>query len=347
MEWGDFLCIGEISALDTKTGFCHMIYKTGFQEKIYLFGRKFHFLPHPSSLFDGIKEENLPPKHVGWAHKFFDKWPAIVRKLEPGLSKMQKQVPKTIHKMFCSSVRVIVLDPRMQYYEYPCNSKSEHAFKIVTGNDPEDQIAETCLKLCETYWSKKIVRVKDSASLYERRQRPLTGFTYLESPTGEALVATIWSIWELNAWEKCLMIKFFLTKSLNKAHVSQRRKSNGSMIVAHLLDLSFSRYDVNLAVASCSQNAEGFWKNRGFKKITKAILKNISRVPMRELNPFSDTILMALTREEFCQKYLSKDPSAMAHIFRRWSPKHRKQTRNVLFKSKGEIVRQLLNLPKY
>jgi hypothetical protein len=145
------------------------------------------------------------------------------------------------------------------------------------------------------------------------------------------------------------MIKFFLTKSDNQVNVSQRRKSNGSMIVAHLLDLSFSRYDINLVVTSSSTtgNAEGFWTSQGFKKITKTILKNIFRIPNRELNPFSDTMLMAITREEFCQKYLSKDPSAMAHVFRRWSLKHRKRTRNVSFTNNGEIVRQMLNLPKY
>jgi len=143
------------------------------------------------------------------------------------------------------------------------------------------------------------------------------------------------------------VIKFLLTKTINEVNVSQQRKSNGSLIVAHLLDVAFSRYDVNLVVASCSQSAIGFWQNRGFKQITRAILKNISRVPMRELNPFSDTVLLAITREEFCWEYLSKDPSAMAHVFRRWSPKHRKQTRNVLFKSDGEVVRQLINLPMY
>lgn len=199
MAWGDKLCIGEISALDKKTGFCHMIYKTGFEEKIYLFNRRFHFLALPSALLAGIKNENLTRKHVGWTDRFLEKWPAIVSNAAKGLSAMQKQVPKAIHKIFCSSGRVIVLDPRMPYYEYPCSSTREHVFKIVTGIDASDEIAETCFKLCETYWGKKIVRAKDSVSLYERRQRPLLGFTYLQSPTGEALVASIWSIWELNA----------------------------------------------------------------------------------------------------------------------------------------------------
>lgn len=349
MEWGEFWCIGEISSLDSTTGFCHIIYKTGFQEKIYIFSRNFHFLVHPLHLFDGVKEENVPANFVGWADKFFDEWPAIVSKSAKGLSAMQKQVPRAIHRMFCSSGRVIVLDPRIPYYDKPSSSKSQHIFKIVTGIDEKDLIAETCYKLCETYWSKKVVRAKNFVSLYERRHRPVTGFTYLESPTGEALVASIWSIWELNAWEKGLMVKFFLTKSRNQANVSQRRKSNGSMVVAHLLDLSFSRYDINLVVVCCSQrgNAEVFWKSRGFKKITRVMLKNISRIPMRELNPFSDTVLVAITREEFCQKYLSKDPSAMAHVFRKWSPKHRNRTRNVSFTNEGKIVRKMLNLPKY
>jgi len=262
---------------------------------------------------------------------------------------MQKQVPKAIHRKFCSSRRVVVLDPTMPYYDNPSSSKSQHIFKIVTGYDEKDQIAETCYMLCETYWSTKIVRAKTLINLYERRHRPMTGFTYLQSPTGEALVASIWSIWQINAWEKGLMVKFFLAKSRNQANVSQSRKSNGSMVVAHLLDLSFSRYDINLVVVSCSQrgNAEVFWKSCGFKKITRAILKNISRIPMRELNPFSDTVLMVLTREEFSRKYLSKDPSAMAHVFRKWGPKHRKRTRNVSFANEGKIVRKVLNLPKY
>jgi len=144
------------------------------------------------------------------------------------------------------------------------------------------------------------------------------------------------------------MIKFFMTKSRNRARVSQRRKSNGSILVAHLLDIAFARYDLNL-VLTCSQKgrAEAFWASCGFEKPTKGILKNISRIPLHELNPFSDTVLMVITRKGFCEKYLSKDPSAMAGVFRRWSRKHRKSTWNATFKLHGQTVRKLVDLPKY
>jgi len=144
------------------------------------------------------------------------------------------------------------------------------------------------------------------------------------------------------------MIKFFLTKTRNRVHVTQRRKGNGSIVVAYLLDLAFSRYDVNLVV-TCSEkgSAQKFWASRGFKEPSREALRNISRVPINELNPFSDTILMAITRKEFCEKYLCNDPSAVSSVFRRWRRKHGKSTRNITFKQQERVLCKFSAVPKY
>lgn len=348
VKWGSLYCIGQIVAVDSQTGFCHIIYKTGFQEKIFIGSRKFYFLADPSFLFRGVKKGDLPHNRQKYVESLFEKWPPIHNDPANALPILQKQVPQSVHKMFCVSERLVLLDPNSEYFGAKSAESSEHVFRMRTGTSNKGPIAETCFSLCESQWNRKIVRVKQAESLYQRQNRPLTGCTFLESPTGEPLVATIWSMWKLNAWEHGVMIKFFITKTRNRVHVSQRRKGNGSIVVAYLLDLAFSRYDVNLVV-TCSErgSAQKFWASRGFTEPSREALRNISRVPIHELNPFTDTILMAITRKEFCEKYLCNDPSAVSSVFRRWCKKHRKRTRNITFKHEEKIMRELVDLPKY
>jgi len=351
VEWGEgTYCYGEVDNIDKQTGFCHIMYKTGFEEKIYIGSRKFRFLPDPNFLFVGMP---FPDEHKDYVDTFFDKWPAVSNaNPHKSITAMQKTVPRPIHRIFCSKDRIVTLDPRVPYYGCPSgpehNSDDNHKFQIITGTSSRGPVAEICFDMCQTYWNKKIVRVKHAESLYERQSRPCSGYTYLKSPSGEPLVACIWSLWKLNAWEHGMMIKFFLTKHTNQQHVTQRRKGNGSMVVAHLLDIAFSRYDVDLVV-TCSQkgDAEWFWKGRGFRDPSKESLRNVSRVPIAELNPFCDTVLMAMTRKEFCDKYLSQGVSASSVIFKKWSRRHRKKTRNISILHNKEVVKKFDSLPMY
>jgi len=348
VKWGSLYCIGQVVAVDLQSGFSHIVYKTGFQEKIFIGSREFYFLADPSFLFLGVKKDVLPSNRQKYVDSLFERWPPIHNDPSNALPILMKQVPQSIHKMFCASERLIVLDPNAQYFGAISTEPFGHVFRMRTGTSNKGPIAETCFNLCESQWNRKIVRVKQAESLYQRQNRPLTGCTYLESPTGEPLVATIWSMWKLNAWEHGVMIKFFITKTRNRVNVSQRRKGNGSIVVAYLLDLAFSRYDVNLVV-TCSErgSAQKFWASRGFKEPSREALRNISRVPIHELNPFTDTVLLAITRMEFCEKYLCNDPSAVSAVFRRWCKKHKKRTRNITFKHEKRIIRELIDLPKY
>jgi len=73
VEWGSVYCIGRIEAVDPQTGFCHITYKTGFQEKIFIGSRKFYFLADPSFLFHGVREDEIPKSHHYCFNSFVEK----------------------------------------------------------------------------------------------------------------------------------------------------------------------------------------------------------------------------------------------------------------------------------
>jgi len=61
--------------------------------------------------------------------------------------------------------------------------------------------------------------------------------------TDEAMTCGQWALYEVGLNRYAVLIKLFLTKVVNQVRVTQRRKKNGSLLAAHILDLAFSPYN--------------------------------------------------------------------------------------------------------
>ena len=72
-------------------------------------------------------------------------------------------------------------------------------------------------------------------------------------------------------------------------------------------------------------------------------INGISYTPVREINPFNDTVLLRITREEFIEKYIPEGfESATDYVFQElWSPFHLGNKRKIGLKKNGVTISTL------
>lgn len=225
------------------------------------------------------------------------------------------------------------------------NENDQDDWSLETTTDTNNPIAHECQELLKEQWAENAnIRASNSTV---RKNRKSVGFSVLRDPGGEAITYAQWCLWQLTISSYAPEIKFFKTKYRNSCGVRQRRKKKldaGHLLVAHLLDIGFSRDDVPYIITvSQKGSALQFWRKMGFTPLTRKEINGISYTPVREINPFNDTVLLRITREEFIEKYVPKGfESATDYVFKElWSPFHLSNKRKIGLKKNGVTISTL------
>ena len=143
-----------------------------------------------------------------------------------------------------------------------------------------------------------------------------------------------------------VLIKLFITEPYSKSKIPQRRKKNGTLLAAHVMDIAFrTRDDVDFVVI-CSERgiAEIFWRALGFTDFTSQEKRSFCRGTEKDLNQFRDTILLRMSHDDYIGKYCGnvqewdENVCATQQVFLKWRRKHLYMTRNLVFKLKGKAV---------
>jgi len=125
---------------------------------------------------------------------------------------------------------------------------------------------------------------------------------------------------------------------------SLRRKNMGSFGVAFLIDISFAKQNLDLIYVISEKdkkkNARGelgaaqkFWRRLGFKPPTHIQLQRSSKLHDRVFNPYKDSELLVLTRDELVKNFLTDGPTMLSVQFKHWAPHFRKRTWDIKLKS--------------
>ena len=155
-----------------------------------------------------------------------------------------------------------------------------------------------------------------------------------------------WALWEVSATKMAVLIKLFITEPYSKSKIPQRRKKNGTLLAAHVMDIAFrTRDDVDFVVI-CSERgiAEIFWRALGFTDFTSQEKRSFCRGTEKDLNQFRDTILLRMSHDDYIGKYCGnvqewdENVCATQQVFLKWRRKHLYMTRNLVFKLKGKAV---------
>ncbi|ETO28161.1 hypothetical protein RFI_08972 [Reticulomyxa filosa] len=188
----------------------------------------------------------------------------------------------------------------------------KNGWTIETTTTLHSRIAQETIETIEDLWSHRqsnIVAMNDTQRMY----RKAIGFSLLRNPNKETMTAAQWSLFEIGVDTYALLIKLFLTKTVNSKYITQRRKKNGSILACHLLDLAFSPYYSHNKSANqhigyvviCSEKgiAYQFWKSLGFKEFEAREKNNFCRASIQDLNQFNDTLLLRMTEDEYLHRY--------------------------------------------
>eukprot|EP01083_Nonionella_stella_P152188 487472_1 len=128
-----------------------------------------------------------------------------------------------------------------------------------------------------------------------------------------------------------VLIKLFITEPYSKSKIPQRRKKNGTLVAAHVMDISFGFLTEQVDwVVICSEQgiAEIFWRALGFVDFSAQEKRGFCRGTEKDLNQFRDTILLRMHYNDYMTKYCNnmndseEDNCAVQKVFRKWRKKH-------------------------
>merc|ERR1712087_258895 len=131
---------------------------------------------------------------------------------------------------------------------------------LETTTDTTQVVATACMRSVETLWTHRQTNLC-AKSQNGRDYRKSLGFSILRNPKRDVITSCSWSLWEVSATRMAVLIKLFITEPYSKSKIPQRRKKNGTLLSAHVMDIAFrSRDDVEFVVI-CSERgtAEIVW----------------------------------------------------------------------------------------
>eukprot|EP01083_Nonionella_stella_P182035 653836_1 len=224
---------------------------------------------------------------------------------------------------------------------------------LETTTDPTQMVAEQTMRSVETLWTHRQTNLL-AKSQNSRDYRKAIGFSILRNPARDVITSCNWSFWEVSATKKAVLIKLFITEPYSKSKIPQRRKKNGTLLAAHVMDISFRLRDDVDWVVICSERgiAEIFWRALGFVDFTAQEKRAFCRGTEKDLNQFRDTILLRMHHNDYVNKYCNntndweEDNCAVQKVFRKWRKKHLFMKRRLVFKHKGNVV-HATKMPSY
>ena len=244
---------------------------------------------------------------------------------------------------------------RLEFYESKdyeideddVEDQNPNHWTMETTTDPTQIQAEQCMRSVETLWTHRQTNLL-AKSQNSRDYRKAVGFSILKNPNGDVITSCNWSFWEVSATKKAVLIKLFITEPYSKSHIPQRRKKNGTLLAAHVMDISFRLRDDVDWVVICSERgiAEIFWRALGFTDFKIQEKRGFCRGTEKDLNQFRDTILLRMHHDDYVKKYCDDtqdwddDNCAVQKVFRKWRKKHLFMNRNIIFKHKGNTIHQ-------
>eukprot|EP01083_Nonionella_stella_P078226 213949_1 len=222
--------------------------------------------------------------------------------------------------------------------------QNDNHWTLETTTDPTQMVAEQTMRSVETLWTHRQTNLL-AKSQNSRDYRKAIGFSILRNPARDVVTSCNWSFWEVSATKKVVLIKLFITESYSKSKIPQRRKKNGMLLAAHVMDISFRLRDDVDWVVICSERgiAEIFWRALGFVDFTAQEKRAFCRGTEKDLNQFGDTILLAMHFTAYVNKYCNntneceEDNCAVQNVFRKWRKKHLFMERRLVFKHKGNV----------
>ncbi|MES1916022.1 MAG: hypothetical protein MHM6MM_007883, partial [Cercozoa sp. M6MM] len=196
---------------------------------------------------------------------------------------------------------------------------------VVHTTDADSRVVFQASALLAPRWGLALTDVKASNER-TRTYRKVVGYSALIDHGGEMMACAQWSVWTVSHNSCALNVQFFLTKEKNSRGVSQRRKKNGTLLMAHILRWGFARPEIRFCIVASEQGgALSFWQAIGFRYLTRREKNTISTVEIAELDPYNDTVTLIMTDDEYAAG--THTVQSVEASFDKWHRHHRRLTR--------------------